>query len=93
MLPPELVVRAVEQFVKANGLDAKLAALGTRAAVSMWPPGATEGANFKKAAAKLHEILARGGAATPAHKVKTETKTGKAPKAGKAKRKGKATRT
>jgi len=59
VLPPEFVARAVVQFVKSDGpLDATLRALTLRAAKSMWPPGATEGVNFKKAAAKLREIAA-----------------------------------
>ncbi|MBL8939757.1 MAG: hypothetical protein JNM69_34705 [Archangium sp.] len=58
VLPPEFVARAVGQFVKANGKpDAALAKLIGRAANSMWPPGSTEGVNFKKAAAKLRSLV------------------------------------
>lgn len=58
VLPPEFVARAVGQFVKAKGKpDAALAKLIGRAANSMWPPGSTEGVNFKKAAAKLRSLV------------------------------------
>lgn len=58
VLPPEFVARAVGQFVKATGKpDAALAKLIGRAANSMWPPGSTEGVNFKKAAAKLRSLV------------------------------------
>lgn len=58
VLPPEFVARAVSQFVKAKGKpDAALAKLIGRAAKSMWPPGSTEGVNFKKAAAKLRGLV------------------------------------
>ncbi|MBL8911901.1 MAG: hypothetical protein JNM17_14505 [Archangium sp.] len=57
-LPPEFIARAVGQFIKANGPpDKELSKLGTRAARSLWPPGASEGANFKAAAAKLKQHM------------------------------------
>lgn len=44
--------------MQANGPpDKELSKLGTRAARSLWPPGASEGANFKAAAAKLKQHM------------------------------------
>ncbi len=58
VLPPELVVRAVKDFIASAGpLGASTKKLVQRAARSMWPPGSTEGVNFKKAAAALQALL------------------------------------
>lgn len=56
VLPPEFVVRGLGQLAKARGLDAGMRKRALAAARSMWPPGSTEGTNFKKAAAKLREL-------------------------------------
>lgn len=58
-LPPEFVARAVEQLARQGPLDAATRKHVLRAARELWPPGSTEGTNFKKAAAKLR-LLARG---------------------------------
>lgn len=59
VLPPQFVARAVGQFIAAHGpADAALKTLVRRAARSMWPPGSTEGSNFKKAAGKLKSLVA-----------------------------------
>jgi hypothetical protein len=56
-IPPEFVARTVASYVKERPLDAKLRKLALAAAKSMWPPGATEGANFKKAAEKIRAVV------------------------------------
>lgn len=59
VLPPEFVARALEQLARQGPLDAATRKRALRAARAMWPPGSTEGSNFKKAAARLR-LLARG---------------------------------
>lgn len=53
VLPPGFVVRVVKSLAKTGEMKVSTRALIKKAARSMWPPGATEGAEFKKAAAKL----------------------------------------
>ena len=56
-IPPEFVARTIATYVKSQPLDAKLRKVALAAAKSMWPPGATEGTNFKKAAAKIRAVV------------------------------------
>lgn len=58
-VPPEHVARWVEHHLAASGPpDARLRRLIARAAKSMWPSDDAEGANFRKAAARLRALIA-----------------------------------